>query len=170
MDPERSARYALIMIGDRELPCPRGNPSRTKATCRLSVVALLAAVTQLGSAACSQSPEIKKQKALERGERYLKDNKVNDAIIELRNALQVDPEFAPALRALAHAYANKAWYIDAWRELTRAQKIAPGSIPIATDLGDVLLELGEWSEAESQAALIEAQEPQSPQAMTIRAA
>src|SRR2546422_4801711 len=35
---------SLIMIGDRELPCPRGNPIRTKATCRLSAVTLLAAV------------------------------------------------------------------------------------------------------------------------------
>jgi len=45
----------------------------------------------------------------------------------------------------------------------------PDSLPIAIALGNVLLELGEWNEAENQAARIEAQDPQSPQAMTIRA-
>ena len=79
---------------------------------------LLALVTLLGSAACSQSPEVKKEKALERGERYLKENKINEAIIEIRIALQIDPEFAPALRALGEAYAEKSWNFDAWRELS----------------------------------------------------
>jgi tetratricopeptide (TPR) repeat protein len=132
------------------------------------LVALLA-VTALGSAACSQDPEARKQESLERGEKYLKDHKVNESIIELRKALQVDPDFAPALRALGRAYAEKAWYVDAWRELTRAQKIMPESLPLAIDLANVLLELGDWNEAEKQAALIEAQEPQNPRAVTIRA-
>jgi len=136
---------------------------------RLSVAVLLALVTLLGSAACSQSPEVKKEKALERGERYLKENKINEAIIEIRIALQIDPEFAPALRALGEAYAEKSWNFDAWRELTRAQRISPDSLPIGIALGNVLLELGEWNEAENQAAQIEAQDPHSPHAMTIRA-
>ena len=143
--------------------------SARKGPRRLSVAVLLAVVTLLGSAACSQSPEVKKEKALERGERYLKENKINEAIIEIRIALQIDPEFAPALRALGEAYAEKSWNFDAWRELTRAQRISPDSLPIAIALGNVLLELGEWSEAENQAAQIEAQDQHSPQAMTIRA-
>src|ERR1700730_10072738 len=88
--------------------------SATKSPRRLSVVVLLAVVTLLGSAACSQSPEVKKEKALERGERYLKEGKINEAIIEIRIALQIDPEFAPALRALGEASAEKSWNYDAW--------------------------------------------------------
>jgi len=50
-------------------------------------------------AACAQSPEAQKQKALERGETYLRKGQYNEAIIEFRNALQVDPDFVPALHA-----------------------------------------------------------------------
>lgn len=170
MASKRRARsLALATIGHGPSEFPRGYPIRNRSARRLFVMALLALVTLLGSAACSQTPEVKKQKALARGEQYLKDNKVNEAIIELRTALQVDPEFAPALHALGRAYADKSWYVDAWRELTRAQKIMPESIPIAVDLGNVLLELSDWSEAEKQAALIEARDHQNPQALTIRA-
>ena len=41
------------------------------------------------------------RESLDRGEKYLKDHKTNEAIIDFRKALQVDPDFAPALRALA---------------------------------------------------------------------
>jgi cytochrome c-type biogenesis protein CcmH/NrfG len=123
--------------------------------CRhLSVVVLLAVATLLVTAACSQSPEVKKQKALERGEKYLKDDKLNEAIIELRKALQIDPDFAPALHALGRAYTDKSWFGDAYRELTRARKVSPDSVPIAIDLGKVLVEIGDWTEAEAQASWI----------------
>jgi len=118
---------------------------------------------------CSQSPEMKKQKALERGEAYLKAAKFNEAIIEFRNALQIDPELVPALQALGRAYTEKSWFVDAWRELTRAQKREPDSVPIAVDLGKVLIELGAWDEAEEQAQLISTRDPDNPQATTIRA-
>src|SRR5712692_8945138 len=133
---------SLTVIVHRPSPCVRACANTRRAAGRLSVAVLLAVVTLLGSTACSQDPEMRKQRALERGEKYLKDHKVNEAIIELRNALQVDPQFVPALHALGRAYADKSWYIDAVRELSRAQKIMPESIPIAIDLGNVLLELG----------------------------
>ena len=74
---------------------------------RLSVAVLLALVTLLGSAACSQSPEVKKEKALERGERYLKENKINHgveiawlktvaAFLNSRFAARVAPSIADA--------------------------------------------------------------------------
>ena len=135
----------------------------------LSIVVLLAVATPLVTAACSQSPEVKKQKAFERGEKYLKDDKLNEAIIEFRNALQIDPDFAPALHALGRAYADKSWFGDAYRELTRARKVSPDSVPIAIDLGKVLVEIGDWTEAETQASWILERDPQNPQALTIRA-
>src|ERR1700730_3183657 len=123
----------------------------------------------LVTAACSESPATKKQKALERGEQYRKHGKLNEAIIEFRSALQIDPQFVPALHSLGLAYADKYWFVDAERELSRAQKRSPPSLPIAIDLGKVLIELGAWDEAENQAAWIQAREPQNLQALTIRA-
>jgi len=112
---------------------------------------------------------VKKQKGLERGEKYLSQGKLNEAIIELRNALQVDPEFVPALHALGRAYERKSWFFDAERELARAQKLVPDSVPVGVDRGKVLLELGAWDEAEEQAKLILSRQPENPQALTIRA-
>ena len=97
------------------------------------------ALALASAAACTQSPEAKKQKAVERAEAYLKDGKASEAVIELRNALQIDKDYVPALHALGRAYAAKAWYGDAVRELSRAQKGAPDSVPIAVDLGRAFL-------------------------------
>ena len=46
---------------------------------------------------------------MERGGKYLKEDKLNEAIIEFRNALQIDPDLAPALHALGRTYADKSW-------------------------------------------------------------
>ena len=152
-------------------PCPSFAvfrvPRRPAATCRLWRVVLLGVLAVMG-ASCAPSPEVRKQKALERGEKYLIEGKPNEAIIELQNALQVDPKFAPALHALGRAYERKSWFFDAERELTRAQKLRPDSVPVAVDLGKVLIELGAWDEAEEQVKLILTQEPDNPQALTIR--
>jgi Tfp pilus assembly protein PilF len=102
---------------------------------------------------------VRKQKSLERGAEYLKAGKFNEAIIELRNALLVDPDFFLALHALGRAYAAKSWFIDSWRELNRAQKLVPDSVPIAVDLGKALLEIGAFSEAEDQVKFILTRDP-----------
>src|SRR5688572_6830462 len=41
--------------------------------------------------ACSQDPDVKKRQYLERGTAYHADGKYNEAIIQLKNALQIDP-------------------------------------------------------------------------------
>ncbi|HEV8226042.1 MAG TPA: tetratricopeptide repeat protein [Methylomirabilota bacterium] len=145
--------------------CPRSRFLIARCACRMTILGLFV----LMLAACAQSPEAQKQKALERGETYLRKGQYNEAIIEFRNALQVDPEFVPALHALGRAYEGRSWFFDAWRELTRAQKLAPDSVPIAVDLGKVLLEFGAWDEADAQVELILGREPRNSQALTIRA-
>src|SRR5512132_3940488 len=125
--------------------------SRMKQHRTPSVWLLAVLVIALASATgCSQSPEVKKQKAVERAEAYLKDGKANEAIIEVRNALQIDKDYVPALRALARAYATKAWYADAARELGRAQTLMPDSLEIAGELGRMQVEIGLWKEVAQQ--------------------
>ena len=131
---------------------------------------LIVLAVVLALSACSQSPAVKKQKALERAEQYLKDGKPNEAIIELRNALQVDKDFVPALYALGRAYSAKAWYADAARELSRAQTLAPDSVPVAAQLGRALVELGAWSDAEAAAELVLSREPRSGDGIFVRVA
>ena len=113
-------------------------------------------------AACSPSPEVTKRQALDRGTRYLAQGKPNEAVVELRTALQVDPTFFPALHALGRAYIAKAWYADALRELTRALKVDPSSVPARIDLGRVWLALEGWEEARSQGTQVQERAPADP--------
>ncbi|HKZ05031.1 MAG TPA: tetratricopeptide repeat protein [Methylomirabilota bacterium] len=134
------------------------------------VAACVLGLVVAGAGACTQSPEVRKQKAVERAEGYLKEGKANEAIIELRNALQIDKDYVPALHALGRAYMAKGWYGDAIRELGRAQKVAPDSMPVAQDLGRSMVEAGTLTEAEALATRILARQPQDPVALHIRAA
>src|SRR3990170_1951401 len=97
----------------RRLPA-RGSPS----TWILPLVLLILA-------ACSEEPGVRKQRHLQRGFQYLEAGKYNEAVIELKNALQIDPALVPALHALGRAYRQKSWHGDAIRELGRAVDLAP---------------------------------------------
>jgi cellulose synthase operon protein C len=148
---------------------------RARLTSRYSllvkVVAALGLALVVGAGtACTQSPEVRKQRAVERAEAYLKEGKANEAIIELRNALQVDQDYVPALHALGRAYAAKGWWGDTIRELGRAEKAAPNSLAIAQDLGRAIVEAGAFVDADAQATKILAKHPQDPVALHIRAA
>src|SRR5438132_3334357 len=142
----------------------------TRKTLSVAAVLFMGAVALLVGAACGQSPEAKKQKALSRGEQYLKDGKVDEAIIEFRTSLQVDENFVPAVQGLGRAYVAKSWYGDAAREFQRAKKLSPDSLPIAVDFGRVLVQLGAWKEAEEQAAVILSKEPRNQDGLYIRSA
>jgi len=137
--------------------------------CGLSVVLLIVGLVALGGLGCAQSPQAKMQKAVALGEKYLKEGKANEAIIEFRNALQIDQNFVPALQGLGRAYAAKSWYGDAFRELQRAQQLSPDSLPLAADLGRAAVRIGAWKEAEAQAVLILGKEPQNQDGLFIKA-
>src|SRR5437016_269455 len=119
---------------------------------RLSAVwwVLLVCVTA-SAVGCAQSPAAKKQKYLEKGAKYYTDGKYNEAVVELKNALQIDPKFVPALIVLGRAYRAKSWNADAARELGRAVELDPSSTEARVDLGQAFLNLESWNDAEAQA-------------------
>src|SRR5213594_2823828 len=102
-----------------------GMKTRYRRTCLL--IALLVG-------ACAQDPNVKKQQYLQRGIAYHADGKYNEAIIQLKNALQIDPKFAPALHAIGRAYRAKSWDVDAMRELRRTVELEPDNLEARADL------------------------------------
>jgi tetratricopeptide (TPR) repeat protein len=136
---------------------------------RVVAALFLSGLVLLAGAGCSQSPEAKKQKAVTRGEQYMKEGKVNEAVIEFRNALQIDPNFLPAVQGLGRAYAAKSWNGDAIREFQRAEKLSPNTLSIEADLGRVLVQSGAFKEAEAQASAILSKEPRNIDGLYIRA-
>lgn len=114
---------------------------------------LIALVLLIGTA-CGQDPALTKQRYLERGERFAREGKYNEAIIELKNAVQIDPAFAAARRALGRVYAAKAWHADAARELRIAVQARPDDVAARIDLGRELLALESWKDAEAEGEAI----------------
>ncbi len=114
--------------------------------------------------ACSSDPAKVKAQHLERGTKYLAGNKYSEAILEFRNALQVDPNFAPALHALGRAYRGKSWSLDARRVFQRLVELTPDDLAARADLAETLLDLEAWDDARVQAEAIRAKKPDSPQA------
>ena len=112
--------------------------------------------------ACAKDPAVEKQAHFDRGRRYQAEGKPNEAIIEYRNALKIDGDFVPALRALAAAYRDKSWGEDAARELSRAARLEPGSIPIQAELGRVLVSLEDWESCQGIGETIAGADPKHP--------
>jgi len=134
---------------------------RTSARRLFAALAALAMVPTL-LLACAQDPAAKKQAHYERGRKFEAEGKPNEAIIEYRNALQVDGNFVPALRALASAYREKSWDEDAARELAKAARLEPASIPIQAELGRVLLALEDWESCQGIGETIAGADPKHP--------
>lgn len=122
------------------------------------------------STSCAENPEATKKRAVEAGERYFAEGKLNEAVIEFKHALQVDVNFLPAVHGLGRVYAAKAWYADSLAELRRAQKLEPDSPAIAADLGRVLIEAGAWREADRQSERILSRDPTNPHGFYVRGA
>ncbi len=133
------------------------HPSRTSTRCGAW---LLLALLLVGlSAACTRDPAREKQRLLEQGLAYHAQGKYNEAVIQLRNALAIDPKFAPALVALGRAYAAKHWHFDAIRELQRAVDLQGDAIQTRIDLARSLIVLELWSDVQTQARAVRATDP-----------
>ena len=129
------------------------------------LAALLLAMALI--AGCTQDPAVQKQKHLDRGLGFLKDSKYNEAMIEFRNAIQVDANFVDAHVGLARAYRRKGWVIDARNEYDKAVQARPKAEEIRAELGQVQLELSLAADAETNAREILKENPRSPRGQTL---
>src|SRR5262245_48815095 len=131
----------------------------------LSVMALLA-----GLSACTSDPATLKAQYLERGTKYLNENKYNEAILEFRNALQIDGNYAPALHALGRAYRGKSWSLDALRVLQRLVDLTPDDLAARADLAETYIDLEAWDDAQTQAEAIRTKDRTSARGAYLLAA
>ena len=54
--------------------------------------------------ACATDPEVAKREFVQRGDAFVAEKKYEEATIEYRNAVQLDPRFAEARRKLSDVY------------------------------------------------------------------
>jgi len=130
----------------------------------LSVFTMLA----LLSAACSTDPNRAKADALTRGNQYFAAHKVNEAILEYRRAVQLDPKFGEARAKLGDAYLESGDVANALRETVRAADLLPDRADVQIKAGNLLLASGSYEDARSRADHVLAKTPQHVEALVLR--
>ena len=108
---------------------------------------ILAAV----STACSKDPEQLKGEYAASGDRYFEEKQYSKAIIEYRNALQIDPKMGPARYKLAQSYEAIGDVPNAVREFIRAADALPNDAKAQWKGGTMLLLAGQFQEARTRA-------------------
>lgn len=115
-----------------------------------SVITLL--MCAAGSSACSVDPDVARQKYIESGKRYSAEQKHREAVIELRNAVRVDPSSGEARLLLADAYLQTREPLNALREQIRAADLLPADAEQQVKAGNLLLLFGRFEEAKLRAS------------------
>ena len=83
-------------------------------------VALRLLVLLALAAGCARSPEARKARHLERGDRYVKEKRYRNAIIEYRNVLRLEAANGEAILGLGLAHFARGEMGKAFRYLYRA--------------------------------------------------
>ncbi len=108
--------------------------------------------------ACSTDPQAAKQEHFARGQAYIAEKKYNEAIIELRNAVQIDARFGEARYQLAEAYAQIGDADSAFREYVRSADLLPEA-NVQLKAGMLLLLSGRHEDAKTRADKVLAADP-----------
>src|SRR5262245_3838380 len=128
-------------------------------------------VTLLGVAAIAVActdPGVRKQQFLESGNRYFDQGKYSEAIIEYRNAIQIDATFGEARKRLAQAYLRTGNGRGAFDEFVRAADLLPNDVEVQLEAGGLLLASTKREEALARADAALKIQPQNIDALVLR--
>ena len=126
--------------------CPRTGRVRAALMVLLAVVAF--------AAACSD-PEQTKAEHVSRGEAFLQEKKWQEAIIEFRNALQIDENLAAAYWGLSQAFEQLGRSTEAFEALVSTVKLDPTHVAARLKLGNAYL--AAYGGSKKQEFLLEAE-------------
>lgn len=121
---------------------------------------------------CTQlSPEAKKAKHEERGQAYFQEGKYQEALIEYKNVVQIDPKDADAHYQLALIHMKLGGLSDlqaAFGELTKTVDLDPSLQDAQLKLGEFYLAAKNPEKARKQADIVLASAPQDPKGHLLR--
>ena len=109
---------------------------------RILIAVGLLVVVGVGAAAYFEfggSTEVRRERHLGKARQYITEAKVNEAVIEFKNALKADPGSAESHYELAMALAKRGEYQPAYQELLRARDLKPDLIPARFQLATLYL-------------------------------
>ena len=100
-------------------------------------------------AACSNSEQAKKEH-FESANRFMAQDKPQEAIVEYRNALKEDPKYGEARLKLADAYAQVGNANQAFREYIRAADLLPQNNDAQVKAAGFLIAAGQFEDARTR--------------------
>lgn len=115
---------------------------------------LLCVLCGMVLASCSRDPQVRKQKYFAGAMQHLRQGQAARAVLDLRNALQVDPDFVEAANVLAELQARMGNYREAFSLLQRAEKTKPDYLPARKGLAQLYKLAGKLTEAQEEAGYI----------------
>src|SRR3990172_11971171 len=155
-----------VLVGAPVREKAGGPPARVRL---LRGATLLLLVALALAAGCARSPEARKARHLERGDRYVKAEQYRDAIIEYRNVLRIESANAQAIRQLGLAHFALREMGQAFRFLLRAQEGEPDIAEVRLKLATIYLLGGKPDEARAQAEAVLEKQPKHLEALVLAA-
>ena len=134
-----------------------------------NVSALAASLALCAMVACSKDPNVAKRRSFDRANQYAAQKKLPEAIIEYRNAIQIDPKFGEAHFKLAEAYAEAGDVANGFREFMRAGDLLPNDVDAQLRVGGILHLTGHYEEAKARAENVLKKQPKHVGALILRA-
>jgi tetratricopeptide (TPR) repeat protein len=129
---------------------------------RIAPLSIVAAV------ACTTDPAVLKQQHFERGKNYFDKGQYAEAIIEYRNAVEVDATFGEARKQLAESYTRAGNDRAAFEQFVRAADLLPSDVALQVHVGNLLLVVRKPEEALARADSALKLEPENIQALVLR--
>ena len=130
--------------------------------------ALLCILGVIFAAGCT-SDEEKVAGFMQRGDEYEEAGQLKEAIIEYKNVLQIDPNFAEAHRKLASAYLNSEDLKQGYWELSETVRLDPSDIESRLAYAAISMAAQSYDLALEQAEAIIQLDPENAPAFLIRA-
>ena len=120
-------------------------------------ISLILALVALAS--CTSDPNKLKHEYLASGEHFYQQGKYQEAVIQFRNALDIDPRLAAAHLQLGRTYLALKNRDAAYREINESATLDPSNSNVQLELASVLLIRGQLEPAQSLAKKVLASEP-----------
>lgn len=120
-------------------------------------------------AGCTRSPEAKKARHLDRGDKYFARAQYQEAAIEYANVLRIDAKNTRAIQQLALAHFELGQLGLAFPHLVRLKELEPDNLENRLRLGTLYLAVARPQEARNEAEFILKKDPKNLDALLLAA-
>lgn len=116
-----------------------------------------------------QGDEARVESFLEKGKAYVEKGDDEEAVIEYKNVLQIDPENPTAHEALSLAYLRVGKPREAYWEMSETVRVSPENLEARLRYGTISAAIGDYDLSLEQAEAVLALDSNNPRGYTLRA-